>query len=433
MLNLNKRSSDRNSSGVKTNHPALVFDPRLCTGCRTCEMVCAQSHFGTVSSGKAAIRSLCLEEQGKIFSIYCQHCQEPLCLEVCPVKAISRSAEGLVCLDSKACNDCGLCIAACPEGAPLRDPETHQVQKCDLCKGEPACVAACPSQALRYGPAKSPSWIRFPRWAVQAVAFFLLVIVLVGTVCSLSLGDFNLTCPVGFLQEIVASQTIILATIASGLILLVLTVFFGRVFCGWLCPFGFILDLVGRFFPRFGNPKILRARQTKYSVLAASIVGSAAVGHQVFCPVCPIGTVCRSYGVKDFFFGSGLAVIPVALALEIGEKRNWCRYFCPVGALFGLMAKVGLMKVVIGAHQCKKFSCMECAEVCPVGIVDKEMLREGVSPALSMAECIMCLRCVEHCPYGAAKVRLKGQAVRPHGVEGFSVTPVTGTSREPSS
>ena len=294
MLNLKKRLSERNSSRGKTNHPALVFDPRLCTGCRTCEMVCAQRHSGVTSSGKAAIRSLCLEEEGKIFSIYCQHCQEPLCLEVCPVKAISRDAEGLICLDSKACNGCGLCIAACPEGAPLRDPDTHRVQKCDLCKGEPACVAACPNQALRYGPAKCLNWIRFPRWAVQAAAFFLLVIVLVGTVCSLSVGDFNLTCPVGFLQEIVASQTIILATIASALILLVLTVFFGRVFCGWLCPFGFILDLVGRFFPRFGNPKILRARQTKYSVLAASIVGSAAVGHQVFCPVCPIGTVCRS-------------------------------------------------------------------------------------------------------------------------------------------
>jgi ferredoxin-type protein NapH len=268
---------------------------------------------------------------------------------------------------------------------------------------------------------------------VQGAAFFLLVIVLIGTVCSLSLGDFNLTCPVGFLQEIVASQTIILTTIASALVLLALSFFLGRAFCGWLCPFGFILDLIGRFLPRFGNPKILSNRQTKYSVLAASIIGSAAVGHQVFCPICPIGTVCRSYGVKNFFLGSELAVIPVALALEMGEKRNWCRYLCPVGALFGLMAKVGLIKVVIGAQQCKKFSCMECAEVCPVGIVDKDMLREGVSPSLSMTECIMCLRCVEGCPYGAAKVRLKGQGVSSQKAENFVAPAVGGTSRELSS
>jgi Fe-S-cluster-containing hydrogenase component 2 len=97
------------------------------------------------------------------------------------------------------------------------------------------------------------------------------------------------------------------------------------------------------------------------------------------------------------------------------------------------MAKVGLIKVVIGAQQCKKFSCMECAEVCPVGIVDKDMLREGISPFLSMAECTMCLRCVERCPYGAAKVRLKGQGVSPQRAEDFVAPAVAGTSREPSS
>jgi len=428
-----KKISNRNPTLKKPGYPALLFDPRICTGCRTCEMVCAQSHFGEVSAGKTAIRSVCLEEQGKTFSIFCQHCQEPLCLEVCPVKAISRDGQGLVQIDSKTCVDCGLCIAACPEGAPLQDPDTKRVHKCDLCKGEPACVQACPSQALRYGPVKSMKWILFPRWIVQTAAFFLLVIVLVGTVCSLSVGEFNLTCPVGFLQGIVASQTIILVTIASALILLVLTVLLGRVFCGWLCPFGFILDLVGRFLPCFGNPKVLPSRQTKYSVLVASVVGSAAVGHQVFCPLCPIGTLCRSFGIKDFFWGSELAVLPVALAMEMGEKRNWCRYICPVGALMGLMAKVGLVKVVIGAHQCKKFSCMECAEVCPVGIVEKDMLREGISPPLSKAECIMCLRCVEICPYGAAKVRFMGQEARPQKIEGFAAAPATSTSQAPTS
>lgn len=395
-------------------------------------MVCSQSHFGIITTGKSAIRAICLEDQGKIFSIYCQHCEEPLCVEVCPVKAISRDKRGFVLLDSKACVDCGLCIAACPEGAPFRDPETKRVQKCDLCQGEPACVPACPSRALRYAPGRPLSWIRFPRWAIQAAVFFLLVIVLVGTVCSLSVGGFNLTCPVGFLEGLTATQTIILTAIASALILLVLSVLLGRVFCGWLCPFGTILDLVGRFIPRFGNPAILNSRQTKYSVLAASIVGSGIAGHQVFCPICPIGALCRSYGVKDFFFGSELAIVPVALAMEMGEKRNWCRYLCPVGAFLGLMGRVGLVKVVIGAHQCKKFSCMECAEVCPVGIVDKGMLREGISPPLSKSECIMCLRCVENCPYGAAKVRFMGQEARPQRVEDLSAAPVGGASRAPT-
>lgn len=137
------------------------------------------------------------------------------------------------------------------------------------------------------------------------------------------------------------------------------------------------------------------------------------MGFQVFCTVCPIGTLCRSFGAKEVFRGAELAIIPALAALEIGERRTWCRYFCPVGALLALTAKLGLIKIVIGATKCKKFSCMQCAEVCPMGIIDKDSLMEGISPKILMTECILCMRCIDRCPYDAAKIRFRWQKVVP--------------------
>ena len=89
------------------------------------------------------------------------------------------------------------------------------------------------------------------------------------------------------------------------------------------------------------------------------------------------------------------------------------RYFCPVGATLGIASLLRLLKIVIGARKCKKFSCIQCAEVCPVGIINADELREGISPKIPMTECIMCLRCVDRCPYDAAKIRFRWQKSTP--------------------
>jgi ferredoxin-type protein NapH len=111
--------------------------------------------------------------------------------------------------------------------------------------------------------------------------------------------------------------------------------------------------------------------------------------------------------------GVELGILPVVAVLEASEKRSWCRYFCPVGALLALCAKIGLVKIVIGASRCKKFSCMRCADACPMGIVSESDLREGVSPKLDMSECIMCMRCIDSCRHGAAKIRFRWQKTLP--------------------
>ena len=125
--------------------------------------------------------------------------------------------------------------------------------------------------------------------------------------------------------------------------------------------------------------------------------------------------MCRSYGLNSVMAGAETAIVPAIAALNLGERRSWCRYFCPVGALFGLAAKIGLLRIEIGASKCKKFSCMRCASVCPMGIIPKEQLVQGISPKIDMSECISCMRCVSVCPHNAARIRFVWQKRKDSG------------------
>ncbi|MCR5814996.1 MAG: 4Fe-4S binding protein, partial [Desulfovibrio sp.] len=395
--------------------PGLVFDPEKCTGCGLCTAVCqAGGRTGTPRAPR--IRLFHDSENGSHFALCCQHCLDPQCLRACPNGAISRGQDGIVRINQKLCVHCGLCRAACPEGAPFKD--NGKVVKCDLCDGDPACVAACPQKALVWTRGKKRSWIHPLRWLCQSLSFFLLVIVLIGSVCSLNLATIDIACPFGVLQNIFSAKAMLLTTLAAALLLMLVSVIFGRAFCGWICPFGFVLDLVDKILPHklFRLPAFLRRRVNKYGVGAGALAAASLAGTQAFCGVCPIGTVCRSYGLNSVMAGAEAAIIPALAALDLSERRSWCRYLCPVGATLGLAAKLGLVRIDIGAERCKKFSCMRCAEACPVGIIPKEALVQGISPTIPMAECLTCLRCVAACPHHAASIRFVWQKKRsPHG------------------
>lgn len=398
-------------------HSCILYDPGKCTGCRTCEAICSARNTQKITPSSSSIKIISDDRQGKNFGILCQHCRKPLCLETCPSRAIDKGEDGIVRINKLFCTDCGLCAMACPSAAPLKDPGTQEIHKCDLCEGEPLCVKNCPQDALTFTRGKAFRWIKGVRWTVQLISFLLLVIVFIGTFCYFKLGAVDLSCPTGVLQNIASSKNIILLGASSALALLILTVLLGRVFCGWVCPFGFVLDLVDKVIPkRLGWPSFLQSRMTKYGVLAGAVGSSYALGVQAFCTICPIGTLCRSYGVQSFFKSAELAIIPALASLEIAQRRSWCRNFCPVGALLGIMATLGIIKIVIGAKKCKKFSCIQCAEICPVEIIEGDKLREGISPKIPMAECIMCLRCIDRCPYKAAKIRFRWQKAAPGDV-----------------
>lgn len=134
----------------------LVTDYRVCTGCRTCEMVCSLWHEGECNPEKSRINIVQHDSQGLDIPIVCQQCRNPVCRTVCPTKAISReAATGAMRVDEQKCNGCEACAFACYFGAiKIRYAgKRTAVLMCDLCGGDPQCVKYCDTHALAFAPA----------------------------------------------------------------------------------------------------------------------------------------------------------------------------------------------------------------------------------------------------------------------------------------
>ena len=130
---------------------ALYIDHEKCTGCRLCELVCAVKHYGISNPARARIKVMKWEQEGIYVPISCQQCQDAPCLNICPVKAISRDEElARVVVDYDKCIGCRLCVAVCPFGAMSFNVIDKQVLKCDLCDGDPQCVRFCDRKAVDF-------------------------------------------------------------------------------------------------------------------------------------------------------------------------------------------------------------------------------------------------------------------------------------------
>ena len=143
----------------------LVFDKRLCTGCRMCEIACSFNKFNnTYSYEQTHIRHVIEFDRAEVECQYCQHCEDPLCLASCPVDAIHKDDEtGIVKINPLECIGCQTCLKSCPfiPHRTVWKPAVSKATKCDLCtdsphfskpggpSGEQACVVTCPMGALK--------------------------------------------------------------------------------------------------------------------------------------------------------------------------------------------------------------------------------------------------------------------------------------------
>ena len=125
---------------------AIVIDEKNCTGCRSCELACSGSKEGEFIPDCSRIRVINNALEGWSRPAVCLQCEEPMCLPVCPVQAISKTktpeGDPLIYLDRDKCIGCHRCMVACPVGAIEFFPKLKSV-KCDLCGGSPKCVQFC--------------------------------------------------------------------------------------------------------------------------------------------------------------------------------------------------------------------------------------------------------------------------------------------------
>jgi len=228
-----------------------------------------------------------------------------------------------------------------------------------------------------------------------------------------------LSCPVGAVQNFFATIRASGGTIPKlgSLVwgyLGFIGVLVGRLPCGWLCPFGFIQDLMHKIpTPKFRFPRPLR--WVKYGVLVVLVVlmplivvDQLGLGDPWFCKlICPDGTLIGALpllAIKPtlwhnlgFWFWNKLTWLILILTGVVLISRFFCRLLCPLGAFYSLFNRISVVKLDFIEGNC--VHCLACVSACPTGVRAYE--------ERDSRECILCLKCVDACRFGALNIGLR--------------------------
>lgn len=220
-------------------------------------------------------------------------------------------------------------------------------------------------------------------------------------------------CPIGSFQAVVGSSKFNFSYYVTGTLIL-LGVLLGRFVCGFLCPFGWLQELLHKIPGKKLSTKRLKAlTYIKYVVLLFAVVllpvlvvNDLGMGDPFFCKyICPQGVLegaiplaAANAGIRSalgHLFTWKLAVLIAVVVLSVLFYRPFCKWICPLGAFYALMNRVSLLGIRVDA--CKCVSCGKCSKVCQM---DVDVVR-----APNHAECIRCGKCIGVCPVDAISYR----------------------------
>ena len=243
--------------------------------------------------------------------------------------------------------------------------------------------------------------------------------------------SIDAVCPFGGFESILtyfSSGDLVPRIMISSLILalgtVIVTIIFSKGFCGQICPFGYMQELIGKIkrkpikfgkrFEKFDK----YAKYLKYAILVAVLIGTYYAGVLVFRSVDPFKTLFH-FG-KEVIWGvevdalaeniGGFIALIVVIVGSIYIPRMWCRYFCPLGAGLNLIGRFSFTKLKRETHEGsadKCISCGKCDRVCPMGIKVTEY------ETVTSLDCINCNKCVNACPKNSLSITTFGKKISP--------------------
>lgn len=221
------------------------------------------------------------------------------------------------------------------------------------------------------------------------------------------------SCPIGSLQNTLSGYKFKIPYYVVGLILF-FGALVGRLICGFLCPFGLLQDLLHKIpFPvkvkKFKADKYLRIIKYVVLIVMVIVLPICVKLTPFFCKyLCPSGTVSgillalsdtSLFQVFGKLFAWKVTLLAIIVLASVIIARPFCKYLCPLGAIYGPLNKVSLFHMSCDSSKC--ISCGKCSAVCDMCV--------DPSKKPDSTECIRCLQCVSECPTKALSFGVKNK------------------------
>jgi len=400
---------------VKNAEYFWQIDPELCTQCGRCETNCVMptSSVKCVHAYKmCGYCDLC----GGYYRTDAKKLNTAAENQICPTGALQRKFVEEpyfeYSINEKLCIGCGKCAKGCNA---FGNGSLYLQIKQDLCKHCNECHIAksCPESAIKRVPASQSIILkeknaknRFPKpdfesgytypqqthkvpnvalWAYLDIAILLFLMsfvawtvvkkqirwsVILTSVISVAYFGFfrhGCVCSIGAIQNVALalashSYTIPLFVLLLFILPILFALFFGRVFCAGVCPFGALQELVN--IKNYKLPKAITGvlKIFPWIYLGFAILYAATNTRFIICHFDPF--------VGIFRLGGELPILLIGVLLlifSIFTGRPFCRFICPYGAILGLFSRISYWKVKITKKECVK--CQLCHNACPVDAI----------------------------------------------------------------
>ncbi|WKV08293.1 4Fe-4S binding protein [Thermoanaerobacterium sp. CMT5567-10] len=193
------------------------------------------------------------------------------------------------------------------------------------------------------------------------------------------------------------------------IVTVIVTIFLGRLFCGWICAFGTVTEWINVLFRKFFKIKLEIPKKIdkvlkglKYLVLLYLILYIWTFGYKQFADPWDAFDNLISLNFNISFYLASFVFLVLIILLSIFVSRPYCRYFCPLGAVFNIVSRLRLVFVKKKEKNCGQ--CRICEVSCPMGIETENVEKYK-------GECVSCLKCVEVCPRYNMQLNLGNQFV----------------------